>query len=264
MFFETTNPVFGRTANPWLATHTCGGSSGGEAALLAAGGSALGLGTGTRGGQPFALTVLIPCADIGGSVRIPAFYCGIFALKPSAGRVSNQGRMSSCPGQESIQAVAGPMARTVHDVDLLTRIIMGRATTLWDPLPPAPYQEVNIPASTRLRFGFYTFDGCYRISPANERAVLDTVAALRAAGHEVVEFAPPDLTRAVELFIGLSSADGYSTIQAPIGNDPEVGHWLDWIAHFLVRVRKKSYFSSPSVRNYQVRWITIRADYCLP
>lgn len=72
--FECSNPLFGRSTNPWSSNHTCGGSSGGEAALLASGGSALGVGS-----------------DIGGSLRIPAGYCGIYSLKPGQGRLSKDG-----------------------------------------------------------------------------------------------------------------------------------------------------------------------------
>lgn len=78
--FECSNPLWGRTTNPWNDRYTCGGSSGGEAALLAMDGSAVGLGS-----------------DIGGSLRIPATYCGIYSLKPSSGRVSKFG----CAGMES-------------------------------------------------------------------------------------------------------------------------------------------------------------------
>ena len=72
--FECSNPVWGRTTNPYNDKYTCGGSSGGEGALLAMNGSALGIGS-----------------DIGGSLRIPAAYCGIFSLKPASGRVSYGG-----------------------------------------------------------------------------------------------------------------------------------------------------------------------------
>lgn len=74
MFFECVNPTWGRTLNPYSADHTCGGSSGGEAALLAMDGSALGWGS-----------------DIGGSLRIPASFCGIFSFKPGHGRLSTGG-----------------------------------------------------------------------------------------------------------------------------------------------------------------------------
>lgn len=72
--FECSNPIWGRTTNPWNENYTCGGSSGGEGALIAMDGSPVGIGT-----------------DIGGSLRIPAAYCGIYSLKPAAGRVSYHG-----------------------------------------------------------------------------------------------------------------------------------------------------------------------------
>lgn len=72
--FECSNPVWGRTTNPWNENYTCGGSSGGEGALIAMDGSPVGIGT-----------------DIGGSLRIPAAYCGIYSLKPASGRVSYHG-----------------------------------------------------------------------------------------------------------------------------------------------------------------------------
>lgn len=78
--FECANPVWGRTTNPWNANYTCGGSSGGEAALLAMDGSAAGIGS-----------------DIGGSLRIPAAYCGVYSLKPASGRVSYFGAKGARP-----------------------------------------------------------------------------------------------------------------------------------------------------------------------
>ena len=77
--FECSNPLWGRTCNPWSVAHTAGGSSGGEAALLAADGPALGIGS-----------------DVGGSIRIPSGYCGIYGLKPGPGRVPLAGSASAC------------------------------------------------------------------------------------------------------------------------------------------------------------------------
>ncbi|KZV92352.1 amidase signature enzyme [Exidia glandulosa HHB12029] len=205
MFFESVNPVFGRTSNPWNDKHTCGGSSGGEGALLAADGSAFGIGT-----------------DIGGSLRIPAFYCGIYSLKPTLGRISRVGLKLTAPGLESIPLVSGPMGRSVEDVDAVARIAFGRPTRGWESLPPVPYTEFKTDSTTRLRFGYYTFDGCIRSSPATQRAVLETVAALRGAGHEVVEFTPPSSNTAAELFVGLVAADGYSTMLKPLASDPQM------------------------------------------
>jgi Asp-tRNA(Asn)/Glu-tRNA(Gln) amidotransferase A subunit family amidase len=79
--FESSNPLWGRTLNPWSTAHTSGGSSGGEGALLAADGAALGMGT-----------------DVGGSIRIPSGYCGIYGLKPGPGRVEFAGVVGAWGG----------------------------------------------------------------------------------------------------------------------------------------------------------------------
>ena len=114
------------------------------------------------------------------------------------------------------------MARTIEDLDLLARIAFGRTTDEWEGLPPVPYRDPAMPTSLRLRFGFYTFDGCIKCSPASVRAVLETVAALRAVGHEVVEFSPPDVQGGAEIYVGLTSADGHASLRTVIGQDPQV------------------------------------------
>src|SRR3954466_823386 len=105
---ECENPVYGRTNNPWNPARTSGGSSGGEAAIIAAGGSPLGLGT-----------------DVGGSLRYPAAYCGIASLKPTAGRTPDAGRYSSPIGQRAIVSQVGVLARRVADVALGIKVING-------------------------------------------------------------------------------------------------------------------------------------------
>lgn len=206
LILESTNPVFGRTSNPWNAAHTCGGSSGGEAALLAADGAALGLGT-----------------DYGGSLRIPTSYCGIYSLKPTSGRITGAGIGITCLGFNSMSTLCGPMGRSVRDVDLIARIAFGRPALAYpsEYLAPVPYREFPATEKPRLKLGYYTFDGCIRTSPAAAaRAVLETVSAMRGAGHEAVEFVPPEVHDAVAVFAGISSAEGYESIQKPIGHDP--------------------------------------------
>ena len=94
--FECANPLFGTTTNPWNEAYTSGGSTGGEAALLAQNGSTIGIGS-----------------DIGGSLRIPAGYCGLYSIKPGWGRVSKHGAASLNTGFEGLKSILGPMARCV-------------------------------------------------------------------------------------------------------------------------------------------------------
>ncbi|KAI0051046.1 amidase [Auriscalpium vulgare] len=204
--FECANPLWGRTLNPWSAAHTAGGSSGGEAALLALDGAALGIGS-----------------DVGGSLRIPSAYCGVYALKPGHGRVATEGSVGPLPGFEAVRAVAGPMGRSVADLELFLRVTMGaRAEGDVGYFPaPVPYRDVQLPPT--LKFAYYTFDGIVQASPACERAVRETVAALRKAGHECVEIELPTRAaeRGLQIFTAITSADGYEKLLSHLGPDPK-------------------------------------------
>ncbi|KAF8887396.1 amidase signature domain-containing protein [Infundibulicybe gibba] len=203
--FECRNPLWGRTLNPHNDDFTCGGSSGGEAALVAMDGSVIGIGS-----------------DIGGSLRIPAAYCGIYALKPGFGRVSYGGARPPVPGSEGIRTVAGPMSRSlfssIEDLDIASRLVFGVSGLMPD-IAPVPYREAKLPKV--LRFGYYTSDCYVKASPACQRAVLETVDALRRQGHECIEFEVPDAPQALNIFVGLSSADGYKTMLSNLGPDPK-------------------------------------------
>ncbi|KAI5121616.1 hypothetical protein M0805_001147 [Coniferiporia weirii] len=199
--FECGNPLFGRTTNPWSAAHTSGGSSGGEAALLAQNGSALGVGS-----------------DTGGSLRIPTGYCGIYSLKPGNGRLSRKGAKDATPGFEAVSTVVGPMSRSVEDIELACRVLFGASGPAHE-LPPLPYRESSLP--DKLRFGYYTSDLFIKASPACKRAVLETVEALRKRGHECVEFEPTLAREAMYIFVALTSSDGYKTLLSHLGPDPK-------------------------------------------
>ncbi|KII87208.1 hypothetical protein PLICRDRAFT_113002 [Plicaturopsis crispa FD-325 SS-3] len=199
--FECSNPLWGRTLNPHNDAYTCGGSSGGEAALLAMDGSVIGIGS-----------------DVGGSLRIPTTYCGIYALKPTAGRMTSAGTASPNPGFDAIRSAMGPMSRSVADLELASRFSFGTQDPIHD-TPPVPYRDVELPP--KLRFGYYTSDGYIKASPACKRAVLETVEALRSQGHECIEFEPPRVEQAFEAFVALTSADGYKRLTSHLGPDPQ-------------------------------------------
>src|SRR5690625_1085297 len=110
---ETDNKLYGRTNNPWDLTRTSGGSSGGEGALLAAGGSAIGIGS-----------------DIGGSIRVPSHFNGIVGFKPGKFQVSSEGHFHSfsIPIQQRIEAI-GPMGKSVRDIRRLYQLIANKPMT---------------------------------------------------------------------------------------------------------------------------------------
>ncbi|KAG9029896.1 hypothetical protein FS837_003439, partial [Tulasnella sp. UAMH 9824] len=199
--FECANPLWGRTLNPYSPNHTCGGSSGGEAALAACDGAALGVGS-----------------DIGGSLRIPPGFSGVYALKTSLHRIARSGAVGCVPGFEALVAVNGPIARSVSDIELASRVLLGKSDALNETLPPVPYRDVTVP--TKLKFGYYKTDLLLKASPACQRAVQETVDALRKQGHECVEFVIPNVIEAARIFVALTSADGYKTLTSHIGPDP--------------------------------------------
>jgi amidase len=221
--FECVNPVFGTTQNPHCAGRIPGGSSGGEAALLASHGSCLGVGT-----------------DIGGSVRIPAAYSGCIGLKPTHRRLSKKGAMSSTPGQQSIHGVVGPMARNVDDLILFFQSVLAADSPMFNadcdvvPLPfraamlrgddlaPAAATKGGKAEPRKLVFGYYTDAGeLVPTSPACARPVTEAVAALRAAGYECREFkAPAEISETMHVAYGLLSSDGAKTLASSIVDEP--------------------------------------------
>src|SRR5579863_810125 len=142
--FQSINPIFGRTNNPWNVERTPGGSSGGAAAALAAGMTPFEIGT-----------------DLSASIRIPAHFCGVFGLKPTERRVPLTGLIPGLPGPRPIRIMSciGPMARTVEDLALLYPIIAGpdgRDTEV----QPVPIDEVPTLDLKKLRIAFApTFTG---------------------------------------------------------------------------------------------------------
>ncbi|KTW28705.1 uncharacterized protein T551_02555 [Pneumocystis jirovecii RU7] len=221
--FECSNPIFGRTFNPFSATYTCGGSSGGEAVSLASNSSALGFGS-----------------DIGGSLRIPAHYCGIYALKPSSDRFPLAGHFSIVEGFEGVRVVTGPMARSVLDLKFITKAILSSEPESYDfSCIPLSWRE-SLRSTNFKVFGYYFEDEFTLTSPACRRAVRMVIDSLKAFGHKVVEIRPPSSFDAVEIFIGLTSSDGYKRVYDFVKKDPmEKNIWLpmlaSWVPYFLKR-----------------------------
>lgn len=208
MFYESDNPVYGRCNHPLDANRTPGGSSGGEAAIIAAGGSPLGLGT-----------------DIGGSTRVPAAFCGISSLKPTMGRTPDPGRWSVPFGQRAVLSQVGVLGRDAASVALGLKVINpGRAAFTWSPGVEAP-AELGEPMGVEisgLRIGVYERDGFFEPSPAIRRAVREASARLEQAGAQVVEWSPPDVSQAMRIYISLILADGGEIMRRNLRNGPAV------------------------------------------
>ncbi|MBV8630313.1 MAG: amidase [Silvibacterium sp.] len=182
MAYETDNLLYGRANNPWSLERSAGGSSGGEAAAIAAGLSACGLGS-----------------DSGGSVREPAHFCGIAALKPTPGRVPGRGHRPAATGPFSILGAVGPMARTIADVTLLFRALCAQ-----DPLDPesAPVslREWRLDDLKRVPIGWFEDDGLTPVTPETRTAVRDAARALERQGFNLQTFRPAALEEARRLW----------------------------------------------------------------
>jgi Asp-tRNA(Asn)/Glu-tRNA(Gln) amidotransferase A subunit family amidase len=177
--YETDNPVFGRTNNPGDSSRTPGGSSGGEAAAIAAKLSPAGVGS-----------------DLAGSIRVPAHFCGIAGLKPTTGSVSMDGHVPHAAGPLSMGACIGPMARSVADLALLFGVMSNQ--------PEAKSNE-SLSMLEGERVAWYTDDGVAPVTAEVANAVRSAAKFLADAGFDVREELAPSMSEASRLWVELFS-----------------------------------------------------------
>lgn len=208
MWNECDNPVYGLTNNPWDVTRTPGGSSGGEAALIAAGGSALGL-----------------VNDLGGSIRVPAHFCGLAGLKPTSYRLSRAGTRRNFRGVIGMATSCGPMARRVEDLELAMQVWLGDSVSGGsDPYYPIPYAGPTSASVKGLRVVAWKEDGVFPLAPSMQRAIDVAKDRLQQAGFFVEEVSVPAfLVEAMEIFLGLLTSDGGADL-----TELAKGSKLDW------------------------------------
>jgi amidase len=212
--FESDNLIHGRTNNPYDLSRTSGGSSGGEAALIAACGSPFGLGS-----------------DAAGSVRVPAHFCGIASIKPTSGRLPRTGHVPPPGGWLETLWQIGPMARHVEDLITLMPFLVGpdgRDFTVVG----MPYRD---PAAVRLedlRLAFFTDNGIVPADPETVDVVRRAAAAIVNEVRSVDEQRPPGIEESYHLemrLIGPDGGDGLRAFLAAIGSTrthPLLEGWL--------------------------------------
>jgi fatty acid amide hydrolase len=198
IWHESDNPVYGRTNNPWDFSRTCGGSTGGEAAIVAAGGSPLGIGN-----------------DLGGSIRVPCHFCGIHGIRPTSLRMPRSGSARTLRGFETFITQTGPMSRHVEDLWLGLQVLTDQSDgyVAGDvvPMPLGNPAEVQI---DKLKVMAWTHDGVFPPSLAIARAVREAAAALRGSGAEVIELDAVEVEKLLhtnesfDLYCSLVGADG--------------------------------------------------------
>ncbi|KPI42753.1 Acetamidase [Cyphellophora attinorum] len=174
MMLESTSWLWGRTSNPFNTALVPGGSSGGDGALIA------------MKGSPIA-----PSSDIGGSIRVPAAYNGLYSLKPSADRIPRGGLKSPAPGNISIKVSCGPQAHSVADVKMFTKVINAYPNAKFEAnVVPMPWRELSTPKH-KLSFGLWETDGVVQPHPPIRRALRETAQKLIVAGHQVIPIKLP-------------------------------------------------------------------------
>jgi amidase len=195
MQLECVSNLYGVTVNPHNPKLSSGGSSGGEAALVAMGGSSIGVGS-----------------DVAGSIRVPAAACGIFGLKPTNFRIPTTGWGSIPPGADHIPAVLGPMCRTLDGIQLFMETVLRATPWVQEPaLVPLPWRAVDVvpTPSKPLRLGIMRHDDSVMPHPPVSRA-LDQLSVKLATlqNVEVVDFAAYESDRALTIAFGLYFTDG--------------------------------------------------------
>ena len=210
--FETDNLIFGRTNNPYDLTRSSGGSSGGEAALIAACGSPFGLGS-----------------DAAGSVRLPAHYCGIASIKPTSGRLPRTGHVPPPGGWIEMIWQIGPMARHVEDLQAMMQILIGPDG---EDHTVIPMQLKEPPPLNDMRIAFFTDNGIMAADAETAAVVRDAARALEGEGCRVEQKRPHAVEQSYDLemkLIGPDGGDGLREFAKAIGSDrthPLLEGWL--------------------------------------
>lgn len=193
--FESVNPVYGRTSNPYDPSRTSGGSSGGAAAIVAAGGVPLEIGS-----------------DTGGSIRLPAHVCGIAGIRPTPGRVSRAGHAIAPGTATDWLTTIGPLARRVEDLSLALGVLAGPDAR--DPfLAPVPLGDPASVSIRGLRVAWFLDNGIVPPDAAVVAAVEAAVRVLADAGARITERRPVGVDRTEPLFMQAVLLDGGAGIR---------------------------------------------------
>jgi Asp-tRNA(Asn)/Glu-tRNA(Gln) amidotransferase A subunit family amidase len=241
MAWETDNLLYGRTNNPWDLERTPGGSSGGEAAAIAVGMSAGGVGS-----------------DGGGSIRVPAHFSGICGLKPTPGRIPATGHYPVSGGPFALIGVVGPIARTVGDLKMFFEVMQGPddGDTCAAPVSLHSPSEAEV---RNLRVGYFEDDGRTPVTAETRAAVRMAADALRRAGFQVEPFRPDGLEEARILWKKFFVKAGGMLIRPMFDGrehdaSPILSQFLDWSA-------AEPELTGESLLQAWIRRDSLRADF---
>jgi amidase len=233
MDYTADNLVFGRTVNPHDPLLTPGGSSGGEAAAIASCMSPGGIGS-----------------DLAGSIRIPAHFCGVAGLKPTAGRIPGAGQFPPATGPYSLGAVIGPLARCVSDLQLLFGVLAGTRTSALSAEQTKKALDHQRAAMRGWRVAYYSDDGVAPVSEETREAVETAARVLRDAGFNTEEVRPPGVERGHEFWLKLfSRASVVQLRKVYAGHEGQGGDFVRW------RLATADETPVPSLDEYIASWV---------
>ena len=182
MAYETDNLLIGKTSNPWNGEYSAGGSSGGQAAAIASGCSAGGVGS-----------------DGGGSIRVPAHFCGICGLKPTPGRISSNGHYPAANSAFGWLGVVGPMARTIADLKVLFEALRGPDAGDALTIPERAFDDTSLRCKN-IRIGILEGNGLGAVTPETQLAVRRAAQLLAYQGFILEPFRLNNLQRVLDLW----------------------------------------------------------------
>lgn len=210
MAYETDNHIHGRTNHPLNTAYTAGGSSGGEAAAIADGMSVAGMGS-----------------DGGGSVRVPAHFCGLYGLKPTPGVIPRTGHFPGCAGPGGYMGLIGPMARSAADLQLMLEATAGpdAGDAQSAPVSVAPPTDE---ALKQMRIGWFTDDSVAPVTPETQQAVQRAATLLEGDGFDVRPYQWSGMNGAIDCWWKLFGVAARTLIEPMIGGNEDRVHPLAW------------------------------------
>ncbi|OAL21018.1 hypothetical protein AYO20_11442 [Fonsecaea nubica] len=239
MALETTTNLYGRTLNPFNTDLVSGGSSGGEGALNGCLGAPIGVAT-----------------DIGGSIRAPASFNGLYGIRPTSRRFSYLGN-APFTGQTAILSSIGPVGRSLRDIEMMLRVWNNHEPWLYDPVVMTKKWATNIGVPAKATIGVMFWDEVVMPHPPVQRALKMAVDKLKHAGHEVVEFKPYKHKDAWDLAFKQYYPTGGKEIKATLaraGEEP-----IPSVAKFLARARQLTVEEllqcATEQRQYQIEYL---------
>ncbi|ODM90211.1 Fatty acid amide hydrolase 1 [Orchesella cincta] len=203
--YASENPIYGQTLNSINEKMGPGGSSSGSGSIVAGNGAPIAIGS-----------------DLGGSVRIPAFFHGLCSLRPTIRRLTEKGALQCTPEIDAQRGVPGFIAKNAKALSLVWRAILGNnIQNEFDPMTvPIPWNETLFSSKTQLKIGYYTSLAYFPAFLDVQKTVLNAKLALESAGHQVIPFEMPETYNYMKINFDLFTADRYSYLTKMFEGEP--------------------------------------------